>query len=449
MRRTGAAASVLLAVALAGSAKAQPPEASGAPPQPAGALPAGSAPREPPPFPTERVSLAEAVNRSLARNPTFATANEEIRRAEALVEEARSNWLPTLFGNATFTRLDDDRRFGANVIAAANQLSGNLTLTVPIVVPKPWAQWSHARDSVDATVVTRDDVRRQIAVATARAYLTVVAQKYVLEANERARDTAKAHYDYSHQRLLGGVGNRIDEVRAAQQLATDETLVQTSYSALAKAQEALGVMVGVDRPLDSLEEPALAQPPTVDVALAEATRKRPDVVAAGVRADAANHVVRDDWTDYSPYLVGVFQPFYQNPPSLVQPLTGWQAQLVLTVPLYDGGLRYGQAKERDALASEAKVALEATVRQARSDVRTAFEEMRRADQALAAARDAARLAQHALDLANLAYRAGATTNIEVIDAERVARDTETQVEVAADSARQARLDMLAATGRFP
>jgi hypothetical protein len=41
------------------------------------------------------------------------------------------------------------------------------------------------------------------------------------------------------------------------------------------------------------------------------------------------------------------------------------------------------------------------------------------------------------------------TNIEVIDAERQARDAGTQAEVAADAARQARLTMLTATGRFP
>jgi outer membrane protein TolC len=39
--------------------------------------------------------------------------------------------------------------------------------------------------------------------------------------------------------------------------------------------------------------------------------------------------------------------------------------------------------------------------------------------------------------------------LEVIDAERQARDAETLAAVAEDAARQARLDMLAASGRFP
>jgi outer membrane protein TolC len=92
---------------------------------------------------------------------------------------------------------------------------------------------------------------------------------------------------------------------------------------------------------------------------------------------------------------------------------------------------------------------EETLRQARSDVRVAFEEIQRADIALDQARQSASFAKHALELADIAYRAGATTNLEVIDAERQARDAEDQAAIAEDAARQARLDLLAASGRFP
>ena len=131
------------------------------------------------------------------------------------------------------------------------------------------------------------------------------------------------------------------------------------------------------------------------------------------------------------------------------PQTGWEAELVLTIPFYDGGLRYGQEHERKALAREARLNVDATLRQAKSDVRAAFEEMQRADIALDQALQSAAFAKQALSLANLAYRAGATTNLEVIDAERQARDAETQAAIAEDASRQARLDLLAASGRFP
>ncbi len=82
-------------------------------------------------------------------------------------------------------------------------------------------------------------------------------------------------------------------------------------------------------------------------------------------------------------------------------------------------------------------------------MRIAFEAVQRADEALAQSREGAKLAQEALELSQLAYRAGATSNIEVVDAERRAREAATEAVVAEDVARQARLDLLSAAGRFP
>jgi outer membrane protein TolC len=123
--------------------------------------------------------------------------------------------------------------------------------------------------------------------------------------------------------------------------------------------------------------------------------------------------------------------------------------VLLTIPFFDGGKRYGVAEERKALEAEARATLDGALRQARSEVRTAFEDMRRADEGLVSAREAAKLARDVLELAQLAYQAGATSNLEVIDAERRAHDADTAFAVAEDASRQARLDLLAASGRFP
>ena len=393
-------------------------------------------------------TLEGAIRAALERNPTSETAREEILRTRALLREVQATWLPTLAGVGNYTHLDSPRIEAGTVVLPQNSLNTSLLLTVPILAPRQWANSSEARDNVAVQRASIQDVRRQIALATGRAYLAVYAQKLVIEVDVRARDTAKKHYDYAHKRYTGGVGTSLDEVRAAQEVAGDEALVQQAYSSLATAQEALGILVGVDAPLDSSEEPVLATPPTLQSGLVDA-EQRTDVVALAEKRRAAERVARHDFTDYLPYLVGIALPFTQTPATPTVPSTGYQLELVLTLPLYDGGLRYGQAREREALAAEARIAVDAQLRQARSDVRAAFEALRRADETLKASRDAAHLARQALDLANLAYTAGATSDLEVIDAERAARDAETQAELAADAARQARLNLLAATNHLP
>ncbi len=397
------------------------------------------------------VSFDDAVKTAVTRAPTAERARLEIARVRALSHEVRAAWLPSLTGNAIYTRLDDDRLLPGTpprVIVGVDQLSANLTLNVPIVATGAWARWSHANDLVDVTTSATEDTKRIVGILAARAYLGVVAQRRVLEVTERARDTAKAHFEFSRARVEGGVGNRLDLARAEQEYLTDEAQVANATLGLLKAREALGVSMGSDVLVDAAIPPALVSSPSLNDALTEVT-SRPDIRARQQIVEANDHVRRDGWTDYMPLLNGVFQPFYQNPPGLTTPRTGWQAQLILTVPIYDGGLRYGSREERAAIADESKLDYGGALRQAKSDVRVAFEEVRRADEALKASNGSSDVAKRALDLANQAYQAGATSNLELIDAERRARDAETQAAISEDAARQARLDMLAASGNFP
>ncbi len=390
-----------------------------------------------------------AVKRALDRNPTAKIADAEIQRARALMQEDRASSLPTLNAIGTYTKLDHERLSNGVVALPGSSLNANVTLTAPLIYPRGWVQWSQAGDQIDVARANAADVRRTLAVTTARAYITVLTQKRLRETAITARDNAKAHFEFTRAQLVGGIGNRLDEVRAAQELTTDEVNLQNQEVALVRAREALGVLVAGDGAVDCDEQPTQAAMPTLAEATNGSQTDRADVVALKRASKAADRTVDNAWADYMPYLDLIAFPFYQNPAYTTVPRTGWEAQLVLTVPLYDGGYRYGQERERRANADEARANVEATLRQAKSDVRTAFDEVQRADVALDQAHQSAAFAKQALDLANLAYHAGATSNLEVIDAERQARDTESQAAIAEDASRQARLDFLAASGRFP
>lgn len=394
----------------------------------------------------EKISLTEAVRRALARNPTAVIAAQELQRSHALLMQARAGSLPSLTLTGTLTRLDADRVALGRVIAAKNQQSANLSLNVPLVAPRAWANWSEASMNIATATAAQQNTRRSLATSVARAYLAIISLKRQVDTTRRAVANDRSHYEFTHMRFTGGVGTRVDEVRAAQQLAVDEATLSSLFASLARAREALSVLVAEDKPVDTLDDINLADG---DARFEEAASRRQDVQAAKQRALAADKIRRQSWTDFMPAVNGVVQPFFQHPSSLTMPETGWQAMLVLSFPLIEGGLRRGQLRERDALLAEARAQYDGLLRQTRSDLRVAIEEVRRADEAMRSAGAAAELAHHALELANLAYHAGATTNIEVIDAERRARDADSAVVVAEDNVRQARLDLLVAAGQFP
>lgn len=388
----------------------------------------------------------EAVQQALTTHPALRSASADTARAEAQLEQARAGSLPLLGVNAVGTQLDANRVLNDRVIAGATQLSANVQLQVPLVAARSWANWRRADATTEAVKAGALDVRRQVAVGAARAWLVVLAQQRVVMAATRAVEVAGAHLQYAKDRRSAGLGSELDEIRAAQEVAVARQQRASATGTLRRLEEQLGVALGLDAAVSALdEEPGLDLGQNPD----DAAAARTDVKAARARVDATKIGTSWDWSDYLPLITAVVQPGYQNPPTLTVPLWSFQAQLVLSLPLYDGGLRYGQQKERRALEEQAKAQLETVQRQASAEVRSALAQVSQADAALEAARDAAAQAKRTLELSQQALRAGASTNLEVVDAERRSRDAETSVALAEDASRQARLEVLAASGRFP
>jgi len=442
--RAGAAALALLAAGAA--AAATPPGAVSLPPDlsplPEAILKAQVAA-------PEAVTFDEAVERAIRYGTSSLVAMQEIARAEGIMGQARSAALPFVTLNGTYTAIDHERAIvGGALIQGQNTLYSNATLSVPILAPQAWVAWGQGSRGIDAAVANDASVRRAVAVAAAHAYLTVVAAHRAVEASETAVTTSRAHYEFALARRQGGVGNELDVKRAEQELAASEVQLQSAYTALARSREALGIICGASQPLDSTGAPATPVYP--DLAQAEqAVEGRQDVKAAKEQVRAATGVWKDSWADWLPVLNGTLQGFLQNPPTTATPRQGWIAQLVLTIPVLEGGLRPAVSKQREALAHESEAQLQAVLLQARSDVRVSFESLRFAVAGYHAARRGAVSAVAALDLANQAYGAGATSNLDVIDAERRARDATTTAVIAEDTVRQAKVDLLAAAGRFP
>ena len=217
---------------------------------------------------------------------------------------------------------------------------------------------------------------------------------------------------------------------------------------LVRAQEALGVIVGALGPLDASEEPDFDVQQGAE-GFASAEVRRQDLQAARKRSAAADHVSRDTWVEWLPTLLANAQGFYNNPATITTPETGWQVQFVLSLPIFEGFLRVGLKDEREAIADETRVALDGTLKQVRSDLRVALEEVRRQEVALEQARLAADRARGALKLVAESYRAGATNDLDVSTAQQQSRDADLAAVIAEDRVRQGRLDLVSAVGQFP
>jgi outer membrane protein TolC len=285
--------------------------------------------------------------------------------------------------------------------------------------------------------ISAEETRRQVALGAAQSYLAVIAAERQRDISLRNRDTAKALADYSGARLQAGQGSKLNHVRSSQELAGAEGLVQAAELAVRQAQEALGVALFAAGPVDADGDPEMppASPASDD-----------DTWLAQVQA--AERVVSDSWKSWMPIGTASFTPKYVTPAGLFEPAKTWRALFQLEIPIYDVSL--GATKRiRIADRETARLRLDAVKVQARSELRIAREAVTRIERVVVTSRQAVESAAEALRITEIAYKAGATSNIEVVQAQQTARNLEIVSAQAEDRLRQARLDLLVALGQFP
>jgi outer membrane protein TolC len=399
------------------------------------------------PVAIERVTFDDAIRRALERNPTIAESLQAILRADALLQQARIVYQPTVSASVTTTVLDGDRGFDDLVTQPRTQSLVGASVSYPVLAAARWAQQAQAEDQIRVARLSVDETRRQIAQATAQAYLAVIAQQRQVEVNERARENASAQADFARARLEGGLGSRLNELRARQELSTAEVFLESARLALRRAQEALGVLVAADAPVDAAAEPGLeiVTRPGDDSWLTA----RADVQLFSAQIDAADRVVRDSWRDWVPTATASFEPQLLAPAGLFAPSRSWRGFLQFSIPVFDGGTRRIARREREIALQTARIQLTDVELRARAELRAAEAAIEITERGLRHARLAAQHAAEVLTITDVAFRAGATTNIELIIAQRQTRDAETAAAQAEDRLRQARLELLVALGRFP
>jgi outer membrane protein TolC len=396
----------------------------------------------------ETVTFEDAVQRAVKNHPTVQQAAAGILRAEAMLQQVRARSLPTVDASFSTNVIDPVTQFSGASINPRTQTVTTAAVSVPLLTPVRWAERAQAEDDVLVSLRTADDARRAVAVAAGEAYLQVIAFRRQLELNQVARDNANAHFEFANQRFLGGLGSRLNALRAQLEVAADDARVEAARLGIRRAQEALGVLIAADGPVDAAGEPTL-DVPSPSVPDSQLVTDREDLQVIVARQSAAQRRASDAWKDYLPSVTGLFTPTALAPTGLFANARSWRAAVLFSVPVFEGGARRGQARERQALVDIVTAERRDAERRAISEIRTAREAVASTERALQFAETAAQQANEVVQITDIAFREGATTNIEVIDAQRRARDAETAAAIAEDAVRRARFELLVATGRFP
>lgn len=294
----------------------------------------------------ETVTFDEAVQRAVKSHPTVQQAAAGILQAEAILQQVRSRYLPSIDATFSMNVIDPVTQFSGTSINPRTQTVTTAGIILPVFMPVRWAERNQAEDNVLVSLRAADDARRAVAIAAGDAYLAIITLRRVLELNERARDNAMAHYMYANQRYEGGIGSRLNAVRAQQEVSADEAIVETARFAIRRGQEALGVLIAADGPVDAAEEPTF-EVPSPAVPDAQLVSGRQDLQVIFARESAAERRASDAWKDYLPSVTTLFTPTVLAPTGLFANPRSWRAACTV----HGAGVRGGRSARPGARAA--------------------------------------------------------------------------------------------------
>jgi multidrug efflux system outer membrane protein len=326
---------------------------------------------EPLPQPPRTVATWEDVLSLVrSRSTDLRLAFDEVQKAEGQSRIALAGALAQLSATGTLTHdfLQARNPTASGVtetFPTTNVLSGQVGLAQPVFAPRAWHAVGTAHRAEAAAQMTFEDLRRILATNVAGALVAEIAAERVAELNRIGLRQALERLALAHRREDLGSGSRLDVVRAEQDLDAARAAVVTGDESARQGREALGLALGLSEQVGAapgLNVDGLVKDTGTGCKLVGITDERADLRALRTEVDIAARGVKDVWYQFLPTVTFESTLASSNDP-LASPSTTWNIQGVLTIPIWDGGARYGALRGAEAAKDEADQNLTAARRQ--------------------------------------------------------------------------------------
>jgi len=380
-----------------------------------------------------KLSTEDCLKLALVNNKVLQrmTEEKEIARGERL--KSYSAILPTVGFTGDYTRLDKVQSIklpevmggGAITMGDEDRYTTGLMITQPIYAGGSIRATIHAARlfSMLADETVRAAVQELVYMAT-HSYYDVLLNQHLLEISADAVRSAQAHLDSVKQRRQGGVASDFDVLRAEVELSNFQAELIRNKNAINVAKAQLLKVMGVSQDSDfNLSDELLyvRSEMKMEEAVEAAYRSRPDLFSREFDIKYQKELLRIARSRYWPVLSG----YYSNTWSKPDPHTAmeiewghaWQAGVMATLPIFDGLSREGEVIVQKARLRQALINLIDAEETALFELTTALLSIEDAKEFVESQMLNLTRAKEGLRLAEVGYKQGTNTQVEMIDAQ--------------------------------
>lgn len=383
------------------------------------------------------ITLSQALLTALQNNLALRVAFFEVQVTQAQLAQAMAAKSGALNGTLGYTRTSER---ATSFVIPANTFGPGLppaetTITFPVspdvyVVNLGYqyplysggrleAQIALARAGAKGAEAALERTKQEVALQTKLAYFQVLVAQAGLQVAQQNVAQAEETLRIAQARVRAGTSPRFDEIQAEVNLANARQGLVRARNGVAVATQGLAAVLALPldvplRPQETMEVvPVTAAPADL---VARGLRERPELAEHQARVEAVEAALALARAGGRP-VVGLSGGLSLDGIGTGGVALGWSISLAATFPLFDGGLTAAKIREAELRLEQLKVA-QAQLRQSiELQVRQAVLNLGAAAEEVAAARAAIEQAREALRIAQVRFREGVGTNLEVISAQ--------------------------------
>lgn len=381
---------------------------------------------------SEGLTLRQCIDLALKNQPSIRASQEAVNATLGREVQATSPYYPQVTASAGY---NESHSVGG---AFGDTITKNKTTTLSMNqllydFGKTGNSSDVAKWSVKSSKLDAERVRQEIILNVKQSFFALLQARKIAEVAQTTVEQTGRHLSQAQAFFQAGSRPRFDVTRAEvdvnnAKLGSINALNNVRLRTIA-LNNAMGVDPGRKTDISSTFPPlpALLMP---EQALSEALKNRPELQKFEADIESARSSIRAEQANYLPTLSANGAYTWANGTSEMGPYKGdiqnsWNAGIMLTIPLFQGGLTRGRISEARANYNVLEARRDAIRQAILLEVNQAYADIESATARIEVMESTRKKARENLELAQGRYDAGVGPHIEVTDAQLSAVNAET------------------------
>jgi outer membrane protein TolC len=380
-----------------------------------------------------QLNMQDCLKLALANNKVLQRIIQEkdVARGEEL--KSYSAALPSVGLSGEYQRLDEvqsiklpDAGGGSSItLGDVDNYSVGLRVTQPIYAGGAITAQLNAGKLF--SLITDQTVRaavQELVYLAAHSYYTTLLNQHLSQISADAVRSAQAHLDSVRQRRQIGVASDFDVLRSEVELSNFQAEFIKNKNAINVAKTNMLKVMGVSQDSNVVLSDEMIYAPfkmEMEKAVEVAYRNRPDLFSREFDIKYQKELLQIAYSQYFPVVSGYYENLWSKPDphtrTIIEWGHSWQTGVMVTLPIFDGLSREGEILTQKARLKQSQIDLIDAEETTLFELTKAMLNIRDAEEFVESQKLNLTRAQEGLRLAEVGYKEGINTQVEIIDAQ--------------------------------